>query len=81
MWDGGGTDTYDFSNYPAHRRPAVMINLGPGTMDLAGLGAVADRSPRQQSGNIANALLYNDDPRSLIENVIGSAGRRHHHGQ
>jgi hypothetical protein len=28
--------------------------------------------PVWAAGNVANALLFNDDPRSLIENVIGS---------
>ena len=26
------------------------------------------------AGNVANAYLYNDDPRSLIENAIGGSG-------
>ena len=71
IWDGGGQDTYDFSNYTT----ALAVNLQPGgwttvsTTQLAILG-----SGHYAAGNIANALLYNNNPASLIENVIGGAG-------
>jgi Ca2+-binding RTX toxin-like protein len=69
VWDGGGTDTYDFSNYSA----GATIDLRPGTFtslhqqlpDLGGGGA---------PGNVATALLYQGDARSLIENAIGTSG-------
>lgn len=71
IWDGGGEDTYDFSNYTEN----AFIDLSPGGWSLAsqiqraylGEGAYAN-------GNIYNALLYNDDLRSLIENAIGGSG-------
>jgi len=71
LWDGGGSDTYDFSNYSTN----LSINLQPGqwtttsSAQLANLG-----SGHMARGNIANALLYNNDQRSLIENAIGGSG-------
>ena len=70
IWDGGGQDTYDFSDYTT----ALAVNLQPGgwttasTTQLAYLG-----DGHYAAGNIANALLYNNNPASLIENVIGGA--------
>jgi serralysin len=74
IWDGGGTDTYDLSNYGG----GVTIDLRPGewsktsSVQLADLGGFG--SPIYARGNVANALLYEDDPRSLIENAIGGSG-------
>lgn len=71
VWDGGGNDTYDFSNYSGN----LQIDLSPGgwttvsTTQLAVLG-----SGKYAAGNIANALLYQDNPASLIENAIGGSG-------
>ena len=73
VWDGGGTDTYDFSRYTS----ALRIDLQP--------GAWTRTSPEQRAkldwdgselaaGNIANALLYHGDERSLIERAIGGSG-------
>jgi serralysin len=69
IWDGGGTDTYDATGYPY----GSTIDLRPGewstlaSFQLANLG-----DGHMARGNVANALLYNGDPRSLIENAIGS---------
>lgn len=71
IWDGGGQDTYDFSNYTTN----LSVNLQPGgwsttsTTQLAGLG-----SGHYAAGNIANALLYHGNTASLIEDVIGGSG-------
>ncbi len=71
IWDGGGTDTYDLSNYSG----GVSIDLNPGgwttasTAQLASLG-----SGKVAVGNIANALLYEGNMASLIENALGGAG-------
>ena len=71
IWDGGGHDTYDFSNYTTN----LTVNLQPaqwttvGTVQTAILG-----SGRMAAGNIANALLYNNNPASLIEDAIGGSG-------
>ena len=71
IWDGGGTDVYDFSNYASNQ----TINLEPGywsTFSAAQLARLGVNTFAQ--GNIANALLYNNDPRSLIENATGGTG-------
>ncbi|MEM6374605.1 MAG: M10 family metallopeptidase C-terminal domain-containing protein, partial [Pseudomonadota bacterium] len=71
IWDGGGIDTYDLSAYAA----AVEIDLAPGEASLfsnqqqASLGA-----GRFAQGNIYNALQYQGDARSLIENARGGSG-------
>jgi serralysin len=71
VWDGGGNDTYDLSNYTG----AVSINLNPGGSSLisatqrAYLGSI-----HYASGNVYNANLFNNDPRSYIENAIGGSG-------
>jgi serralysin len=73
VWDGGGTDSYNLSNYAT----AVTINLAP--------GAWTKTSPEQLAklhwdgselarGNVANALLHQGDTRSLVENAVGGSG-------
>ena len=55
IWDGGGNDTYDFSNYTTN----VTVNLKPGgwtTLSTAQLAALGEG--HTAVGNIANALLY-----------------------
>jgi Ca2+-binding RTX toxin-like protein len=69
LWDGGGTDTYDFSNYPTH----VEVDLRPGEWTITSQVQIAHLGDGHMArGNIANALLHNGDPRSLIENAIGT---------
>lgn len=71
LWDGGGNDTYDLSNYSTN----LIITLAPGgwtttsATQLAALG-----SGRVPPGNIANAFLYQNNTASLIENAIGGSG-------
>lgn len=71
LWDGGGLDTYNFSNYATD----LTVNLRPGewtttsSTQLANLGG-----GHMAAGNIANALMYNGDTRSLIENASGGSG-------
>ena len=71
IWDGGGNDTYDFHNYATN----LTVNLSPGswtttsTTQLANLGG-----GHNAVGNIANALLYQGNVASLIENAIGGSG-------
>lgn len=70
IWDGNGIDTYDFSNYTT----GVTVDLTPGGFSItsetqrANLGA-SNKAP----GNIFNALQFNGDARSLIENVVGTS--------
>jgi Ca2+-binding RTX toxin-like protein len=68
LWDGGGTDTYDYSEYTN----PLTIDLRPGEWSRTGLVQLANLGDGQHArGNVANALLYDDDPRSLIENAVG----------
>jgi serralysin len=77
VWDGGGHDTYDLSNYTV----ATKIDLSPeggvrifdtDSTQLAHLGYTVD-GPKWASLNVYNA--FNGDKRSLIENASGgSAG-------
>lgn len=76
IWDGNGTDTYDLSNYSV----GVNVNLGPGewsTFDPAQRPSGdwnEDGTATNAAGSIANALLFQGDTRSLIENAIGGSG-------
>ncbi|PZQ47115.1 MAG: protease [Rhodovulum sulfidophilum] len=71
IWDGGGTDTYDLSNYATNLR----IDLTPGGNSLFASGQRADLGDGVHArGNVFNALQYNGDSRSLIENAIGGGG-------
>lgn len=72
IWDGGGTDTYDFSNYGT----SVTVDLRPGqwsTASAAQLALLHYDGSKVAAGNIANSLLYDGDLRSLIENAIGGS--------
>jgi serralysin len=71
VWDGGGTDTYDFSNYAG----GVKVDLGPGGWSTTSATQLASLGSGQVArGNIANALLFDGNAASLIENAIGGAG-------
>jgi hypothetical protein len=71
VWDGGGSDAYDFSNYTTD----LDVNLQPGEWTTASSDQLANLgSGRFAAGNVANALLYQGNPASLIENVIGGSG-------
>ena len=78
LWDGGGVDTYDLSNFDTDMR----IDLRPGKWSLfsKALEQNAYDSTVVLPGNVANAYLYTDpvtgleDQRSLIENAIGGSG-------
>lgn len=71
LWDGGGNDTYDFSGYAG----GVSVNLSPGSWTTSSATQLASLgSGKAAVGNIANALLYNGNTASLIENAVGGAG-------
>ena len=81
VWDGGGNDTYDLSNYTT----PLSIDLRPGAwlnFDISGAAIPfqrANNGPLNSAyhfapGNVANALLYNNNTASLIENAIGGSG-------
>jgi serralysin len=74
VWDGGGTDTYDLSAY----KTGVEIDLRPGAYSMFSktqLGYLGGGpNDGYARGNIFNALLFNGDLRSLIENAKGGSG-------
>lgn len=82
VWDGNGTDTYNLSNYTTD----LHIDLAPGSWsdfdvggnfqraDLAGNEAGVAAGTHMSRGHLFNALQYNNDSRSLIENAIGGSG-------
>ena len=71
VWDGGGNDTYDLSNYTTDLKASLQAGKWStvSTKQLANLG-----QDHFAAGNIANALLYKNNPASLIENVVGGSG-------
>lgn len=75
IWDGGGRDTYDMSNYTN----GVSIDLTPGKWSVTSPQQLAmldsfSATPVYARGNVFNALLYNNDTRSLIEDAKGGSG-------
>jgi serralysin len=73
VWDGGGVDTYDFSRYATN----LTVDLNPGawtTTSATQLARLHYNGSQIADGNIANALLYKGDLRSLIENARGGSG-------
>jgi serralysin len=71
LWDGGGNDTYDFSNYATN----LKVDLAPGAWTTVSAGQLAALgNGHSAAGNIANAILYHGSAASLIENAVGGAG-------
>jgi serralysin len=71
VWDGGGIDTYDMSNYGA----PVQIDLRPGSWSVTSQEQRADLGDGVLArGTVFNALLANGNEASLIENAIGGGG-------
>lgn len=73
IWDGGGHDTYDLSAYGT----SVVIDLTPGSGTKLALDQRADllydseQSTDFANYSIYNAMLFEGDERSLIEDAIG----------
>lgn len=76
IWDGGGTDTFDFSAYATD----LAIDLRPGAgsvldeAQLSFLNRFEAAAPVFASGNVYSARLFEGDLRSLIENAAGGGG-------
>ncbi|WP_407531067.1 M10 family metallopeptidase C-terminal domain-containing protein [Methylobacterium oryzisoli] len=70
IWDGGGRDTYDFSNYDTDQ----SIELGAGSGSRTSTAQLANLGGTYARANVFNALLYNENLGSLIENAIGGSG-------
>ena len=72
IWDGGGKDTYNLSAYTS----GVKVDLRPGGHSTFSQNQLADLGEGFHSrGNIFNALLFEGDKRSLIENAKGGSGK------
>jgi VCBS repeat-containing protein len=81
IWDGGGNDTYDLSNYTTNLsvdlNPGqwVVLDTSPARAQRANLGDNGAGGPTYFArGNIANALLFGGNNASLIENANGGSG-------
>ncbi|MGU3537605.1 M10 family metallopeptidase [Methylobacterium sp. A54F] len=73
IWDGGGIDTYDLSNYAT----GLRIDLRPGaasTLSADQLAVTDTGTGARAAGNVFNALLAGGNPASLIENAVGGSG-------
>lgn len=71
IWDGNGIDTYDLSAYSNR----VQIDLRPGKSSTFSDGQLANLgNGREAGGNIYNALQFNGNNKSLIENATGGKG-------
>lgn len=74
IWDGGGTDRYDLSNYASD----LEIDLAPGRhstfSDAQRSHLGGGPNGGYARGNVFNALQHKGDPRSLIENALGGSG-------
>jgi Ca2+-binding RTX toxin-like protein len=77
VWDGGGNDTYDFSNYTTNLR----VDLAPGGWSLMSNVQQANLGGSNFArGNIYNALQVGADTGSLIDNAVGGSGNDHIYG-
>jgi serralysin len=75
VWDGGGVDTYDFSNFAT----PVTADLRPGGWSTPSRAMLADLDWHNEvthlaGGCIANALAFPGDDRCYIENAWGGSG-------
>jgi serralysin len=73
VWDGNGVDTYNFTNYGTN----LIVDLNPGAWTTVAndqLAILNQHTGVRAQGNIANALLVQGDPRSLIENATAGNG-------
>ncbi|ESQ88928.1 hypothetical protein ABAC460_14195 [Asticcacaulis sp. AC460] len=82
IWDGGGIDTYDFSNFTGNQ----TIRLTAGDWSTMNVAQLSDMRPLDAAanpmapGNVANALMYQGNTASLIENAKGGSGNDTIHG-
>lgn len=74
IWDGGGTDTYDMSNYAG----GVTIDLRAGSWSTTSQEQRARLNAYDgyvlAQGTVYNALQVGGSDQSLIENAIGGGG-------
>lgn len=72
VWDGGGVDTYDFSNVHFHCEITLQAG-GYSTIDHKAY-LFFDGERVTAPGNIANPFRFDGSEASLIENVISGPG-------
>jgi serralysin len=71
VWDGGGRDLYDFSNYATN----LTVDLRAGGWSVLSTAQLADLGQTDIArGNVFNAFQVDGDTRSLIEDVRGGSG-------
>lgn len=71
VWDGGGNDTFNLSNFSTN----LTINLQPGGWTDFGNSQIARLGNGHTApGNVAVAHLHEGDARAYIENAIGGKG-------
>lgn len=86
-WDGGGTDAYDLSNFTTDLmidlRPGMHSDFDVGGNQLraqlnagwdSGGSYVGASEHEYAAGHVYNALLFEGDEQSLIENANGGSG-------
>ena len=77
IWDGGGVDTYDLSNYSSN----LNVDLNPGVWSTFNANELASLDASNISikakGNVFNAFLHDNNTASLIDNVVGGSGNDH----
>ncbi|MCB1450093.1 MAG: pre-peptidase C-terminal domain-containing protein [Nitratireductor sp.] len=74
VWDGGGIDTYDLSNYATN----LELDLRDGRQSTFSAAQLADLGDNVfASGNVYNASMYGSNTASLIENAFGGSGSDH----
>jgi serralysin len=77
IWDGDGVDTFDFSTYANNQD----ISLAAGRWSMFSAAQLANLGDGNTArANVYNALLFNDDTRSLIENATAGIGNDHVEG-
>jgi serralysin len=77
IWDGGGRDHYDFSDWNAR----VVVDLRPGkTTTIHAAMSELDVRGMDLLGRIGNAPLHRGDRRALIEDCTGTVGDDRIHG-
>ncbi len=71
LWDGGGHDTYDLANYTTN----LAVDLAPGGWSTLSAAQLANLGNGHLArANVFNAMLYNGNTASLVEDVKGGSG-------
>jgi Ca2+-binding RTX toxin-like protein len=80
VWTQGATTTYDLSNFDGNQvddlRAGQWLNFSKAQIADLNMNAAPGTSAYNNlaNGNIYNTVLYNDDTRSLISNLVTGAG-------